>query len=291
MSKRALWVATFAISILAFPGPAAASWPYTDVPFCRPTPVHNYMKPVERLPAVHHSPTDERPGFKRKGVFIHGGTDELLPGGGQVGFGIAYNGNPAVHLNWLVTAKLTAIDRRGRVLRVVAGKQEAIRTPDPESLDDFHFKVSGEPGLYRTTLTIRKLSGELLGRYGQYTRVVEPSSGVRLRLDGTAFHAGEIVYARVENLGTEQVAYGVPYAIEAFDGSSWSTAPESPKGPWILPLLYSAPGYSGTCSGFLIPAEMPAGRYRFVKKLDVVQTRRGGEEKPEILTADFEIVP
>jgi hypothetical protein len=292
MGKRAFCVAALMLATLTIPEAAAANWPYSDVPFCRRTLLRNYMAPIERLPALHHTPLDEGPAFKPRGVSINGHYDQLLPGGGSLGFYIYYSGRPAVRLNWLVTAKLAGVDRRGQILSVVDGKQKAIRRPASDSSNDFSFEVPGKPALYKTTLTIRKLSGELLGRYGQYARVLEPKSETRLHLSATSVHPGEALYARVENLGTELVSYGVPYAIDAFDGATWAPAPQSPKGPWILPLLHSAPGYSENCSRFLIPTDMAPGLYRFVK--DVTEssakdiTERG---RPRVLTAEFEVLP
>jgi len=117
---------------------------------------------------------------------------------------------------------------------------------------------------------------------------MRPISRARLATNRQSYRAESTVFARVENYGTVAVGYGVPYSIEHLEGESWVEAPESPKGPWILPLLLNPPGFSGRCNGFLVPPEMAAGNYRVVKEVMFGLLRPAVRKT---LTAEFQVIP
>lgn len=160
-----------------------------------------------------------------------------------------------------------------------------------EGTIDLSFSVSARPALYRVEIEFENMSGKRLGRYSQYFRVVPIVRRARLGIESSAYHAGETVYARIENFGTTLVAFGVPYSVERYDGSTWTKAPESPKGPWILPLLLVQSGYAGGCFGFRTPVSMPPGLYRIVKGVEYPAVKPGGHDSHATLTAEFEVVP
>lgn len=159
-------------------------------------------------------------------------------------------------------------------------KQLKVGRPGPNAFGDLSFAVPDDPAIYTVEISFRNAGGKLLGRFGKYFRVMKAQSNVRLKLNASTYKAGDKLYARVENLGTEYVAYGVPYSIQRFDGESWLKAPQSPSGPWIMPLWVSPPGRSGHCNSFGIPADMPLGRYRVVKRL---------KDPQRTLTAEFDL--
>jgi len=186
---------------------------------------------------------------------------------------------------------MTRIGVDGSIFGKAKTKRVEIGRPRNGAFDDLFFSVSAEPALYRVDIVFRNRTGKRLGAYGQYFRVVSPLQDARLRLNATSYRPGETVYARVENFGTELVTYGVSYSIERYNGTSWGEAPESPNGPWILPLLFSQPGTSGRCSGFSIPTEMTPGRYRFAKPADYAGHSGSGprREVRVLLTAEFDV--
>ncbi len=153
------------------------------------------------------------------------------------------------------------------------------------------FTVGPKPSAYRLTLVFRTKSDKRLGSLGRYFRVAAPTANRRLELNASSYRPEQTVFARVENFGTTPTRYGVPYEVERLSGDQWSRAPESPKGPWILPILISNPGRSGKCFSFWIPPKMPPGHYRIVKVVDRAFNPPTRSLGSETLTAEFEILP
>jgi hypothetical protein len=128
--------------------------------------------------------------------------------------------------------------------------------------------VSKNPTAYRVTVVFRNKSAHKLGGFGFYFRVVTPIQNVRLGLNSSSYSPEQTVFGRIENFGTETVRYGAPYVIERLEGTTWVTAPETPR-VFIMPLYGASPGKSGSpCSSFWIPPAMASGRYRMSKEIN-----------------------
>lgn len=267
--------------------------------FCKPETVHDYLAPFKRMPKLHAPPESGRLGFGPSNLrfSFH---QPMLVGGGAPGFDLSlFKRSPAVHPRWEMTAMLSQVDWKGRVLEVVDEARRKVITVNRERGAGVDFEVGSAPSVYRLTVVFRSRTGQKLGGFGAYYRVTPVTQHARLGLDADSYHPEGTLLARVEDFGTTFVAYGVPYVIERFDGESWTEAPESPKGPWIMPLLFSFPGTSGPCSGFQIPTSMPSGLYRMKKEVEFafphVTHRRGVHidypRHKRFLTAEFEVVP
>lgn len=293
-------VAVLMLLVLALAAPlgsAAAAEP--ELAFCEGKTLHDYLAPFKRMPKLHAPPESGRLGFGPSNLrfSFH---QPMLVGGGAPGFDLSlFKRSPAVHPRWEMTAMLSQVDWKGRVRKVVDEARRKVITVNRERGAGVDFEVGSAPGVYRLTVVFRSRTGQKLGGFGAYYRVTPVTQHARLGLDADSYHAEGTLLARVEDFGTTVVAYGVPYVIERFDGESWTEAPESPKGPWIMPLLFSFPGTSGPCSGFQIPASMPPGLYRMKKEVEFVfphlTHRRGGHidypRHKRFLTAEFEVVP
>lgn len=124
--------------------------------------------------------------------------------------------------------------------------------------------------------------------------MVEPTQRARLGLEATTLSPGQTLAARVENYGTSTTGFGADYSIERRDGSTWTEAPESPRGPWPGLLYIAGPGQTAPCHRFPVPATMPAGEYRIVKQVGLVSFSAEASpqrEEPIILSANFEVTP
>jgi hypothetical protein len=249
------------------------------------------------MPKLHAPPESGRLGFGPSNLrfSFH---PPLLLGGAAPGFDLSlYKRSPAVHPGWKVTATLSQVDWKGRVLKVVDVAKRKLTTVNREQGDDF--EVVAGAGVYRLTVVFLSRTGRKLGGFGTYYRVVPLTRHVRLGLDADSYQPEDTLLARVEDFGTTAVVYVVPYAIERFEEEGWVKAPESPEGPRIRPLLYSLPGASGPCEGFRIPASMPPGLYRMKQEVAFVfpHLHRGGGVRIDYphpkrsLTAEFEVVP
>lgn len=275
----------------ASPRPAAAVTNEAQPPFCERETLRDYLAPLEGLPKLHGVPASGQMSFSSGNIIVRQDA-ALVVGEGSVGFAFDLNNyNHPARPRWDVTAILTQVDWHGRTLRAVDRLQRQVLQIGREHSADFEFSVSDTPSVYRVTTVFRSLSGRKLGGFGSYFRVVPATKHARLGLDASAYHPGQTVYSRVENFGTESAAYGVPYAIERPEGAAWVKAPESPRGPWIMPLLWSGPGMAGGCDGFQIPTTMAPGRYRMAKEIEFLDWPAPPGRHPVTLTAEFEVVP
>jgi hypothetical protein len=281
-----------AMLVLAgFARPATAMTYEAEPSFCQGATLRDYLAPLDRLPKLHGLPTSGQMGFSSHNI-VAGQGPELVVGEGNIGFWLnLHNYSHPAHVNWEVIATLTEVDWRGRPIRTVDHLRRRLHQLGREYSADFEFPVSDPPAVYRVTAIFHSLSGRKLGGFGSYFRVVPATKHARYGLNSNIYHPGQTVFGRVEDFGTMPAAYGVPYWIERLDGTTWTKAPESPRGPWIMPLLYSGSGMAGKCDGFRIPTTMPPGRYRMAKENEYVNWPARFGRHQTTLTAEFEVSP
>lgn len=271
--------------------------------FCQTAIVHNYAKPLERMPDLRKPPMEQHLPFGPARVFFGQiGHGPLLVGQSAIGFSLSYspyrrNHHLSPRLDWNIVTRLTWVDQRGRakkVLGVIEKRVNRLRSTDDRPSGDLSlaFDVS-KPGLYRIESIFRDQSGKRLGRFGEYIRVLRPSLDVRLTLNGMSFRPGDTVSARLENYGTEPLFYGLGYSIEYYDGASWARPPTQPTYTVVPAIgLSSGPGQAASCWNFPIPTDAPSGRYRFVRDVEHfaggLLPRKG---KTLTLAAEFNVAP
>jgi hypothetical protein len=290
-SAARAWVCAAAAALLSLAlVPRAGAVTYEPTPsFCEPSLLRDYLAPLERMPKLRWPPTEGVPVFGSGNVTLSS-VQQLVVGGGTVGFSLRLrNYNHPAHPRWELSATFSRVDWRGRTRDVIDRTTIPVSEVSRDSEPGAEFDLADRPAAYRLTIVARTPSGRRLGRYGAYFRVVPETRHARLGLNATTYRPEQTVFARVENRGTAIATYGVPYSIERFDGSAWATAPESPKGPWILPLLLSPPGGTGRCDSFWIPPTMPPGEYRVVKRVNFGWPERN--QPDTTLTAGFQILP
>ncbi|MDQ3725744.1 MAG: hypothetical protein M3335_07655 [Actinomycetota bacterium] len=190
-------------------------------------------------------------------------------------FDETYGRREQVRLDWSVGTSLSRIDRRGRVLRQVSSEEQLLGVVREIGELDFWLDTPGRFGLYRYDIEFRDQgSGEVLGSYSEYLRVVKPTYHAGLAVNRRHVRPGQRVFARVENRGTSWVEFGVPYAVQRFEGGRW-VGQDLGIDAWPLPLIYMGSGLTGECMPYRVPADASPGRYRFVKSLDFA--RRPGK--------------
>lgn len=266
--------------------------PPSAPPFCAGKTVRDYLAPFDRMRELHAPLPGGRLGFAPSSLALEPLPSVLL-GDESVGYTLAlrrlYPPEPAVHPNWDVTSSLTRVDRRGRSVELLRRTKRHVTTISKERSLEVRFPVADPPAFYRVTAVFRNGSGRKLGGYGFYFRVMSKLGSPGMTLTASSYRPGEMVVGRVDNLGPDVVSYGAPYAIERLEGAAWIKAPESPRGPWILPAYSTLPGETGKfCSIFRIPPQMPPGRYRMSKEADV--SWPPARREPIQLSAEFEIV-
>lgn len=237
--------------------------------WCKGTPVRDYQAPLKALPPVRRAPEQLPFGPYKLNLYSTGFPVIVGKGGFGYGFFDETYRDRVLHLNWEVSARVSRVDRRGEQIRVV--KTRTLRladVPDPAEEIDLWLGVPSGAALYRYDLEFHDLqSGELLGSYSEYLRVVHRTFHARIAVNHPTFRPGQTAYARVENPGTEGIFFGVDYDVQRFDSGRWVHDPAGPSGGWILIGLTMGSGGSGWCMRFHVPANAEPGWYRFVKDL------------------------
>jgi len=108
--------------------------------------------------------------------------------------------------------------------------------------------------------------------------------GARLGLSAKSFDLGERVLARVEAVGSEDVAFGNAYALFRRDaGGRWV---KLPTGPFFGSRRVVAAGTAGPCQAIRVSSGGP-GLYRVSKK---IQPAVLGKTKPVTVSAVFRVL-
>jgi hypothetical protein len=244
--------------------------------FCENTFVGNYDQPLKEMPTLREVGLDRQLPFGPRGVYLLPGQEgPILPRGniGVVGYALRIppgslpDSNPNLpRLNWLVTAKLARIDLRGRLRKALDFRRR--RITGPKGHKGFYLRKPSSLGFYRVEIVFRNGAGRRLARYGQYLRIVRPSSGARFTVNATSYRPGETVSGCVENLGTTPVEFGdcvgasSKFSIQAFDGAAWMRAPIDPPEPCADVGLVLGPFRVASAGSFTIPTDAPSGLYR-----------------------------
>lgn len=134
---------------------------------------------------------------------------------------------------------------------------------------------------------IRKRGGSTLATYRQFIRVLPRrqilSIGIR---DGSSFHAGETVVARIENRGTlgALLPAGSGLAVEHLQDDVWRKveADEPPSVMFEDPEFLGG-GRASRCSFYTIPGGSEPGEYRFSAVVEA------GRSKPRIIFGQFAV--
>ena len=254
--------------------------------FCKSATLHDYLKPLQRMPELRELPFRRRAEPLFRGVRIGAAGPTLAVNGGRAGYQLQWDGNP----RWEITLTFEQVTPSGSVIKPLGRRHLRLGALAPALITEPAFTMSGKPAFYRTTLAIRSASGRKLAEFGNYYRVIRPSVHVRLATDAPTYRPGDTLLARVEDHGAAFVLFGEELAIEKREGEAWIPAPGLP-GPVVTPLTFVAPGTtSNLCAVFPIPTSMPAGRYRASQETVISWPYERHEQRP-FLRAEFDVAP
>lgn len=271
-----------ALALVSAPSAVASSEP----PFCQSATLHDYLKPLRRMPELRELPFRRRAEPLFRGVRIGAAGPSLAVNGGRAGYQLQWDGNP----RWDITLTFEQVTPSGSVIKRLGRRHLRLGALAPALITEPAFTMSGKPAFYRTTLAIRSASGRKLAEFGNYYRVIRPSVHVRLATDAPTYRPGDTLFARVEDHGAAFVLFGEELAIEKREGEVWIPAPGLP-GPVVTPLTFVAPGTtSNLCAVFPIPASMPTGRYRASQETVLSWPFERHEQRP-FLRAEFDVAP
>jgi hypothetical protein len=265
---------------------AAAPAEISGSGFCGVKQVRNYLAPFKRMTPLRRVPATGHLPFAPRGISIYTLGSGLRVGKGPIGFAFSDSaGDRPRRLSWVVETELARVDALGRPGPAIVTKVRRFGTKKISEVNGQRFVVSGQAAFYRVTIEIRKQSGKLMGRYGQYYRVVSPRLGVRLAASNEEVAPEETIFARVENMGTETVTPDSQVQIEQLIDGSWraiSTVTALGLKPQVKRRVPG--GKVDPCFAYRVPLGQEPGFYRFVGTATSLEGR-----KAKVLIAKFQV--
>ena len=217
--------------------------------------------------------------------------------GTAAGYLVSYgHGRPPKSLNWTVTWTLhPSAPSRCRREDLGPSAEKKVTRAASGAIARVNGFVSGRPGFYRSLLTIQNRAGRVLGRFGEYLRILRPTFNAAVVLDSTTVSPGGSIRACLVNSGTTTLSYGEEFWIEQFDGSAWKAAPLPDPPLSFEPIgLSSGPGEQVSRWELTIPTSVDPGLYRFRLEVEPIDAAPSSENsqassKSVPLIAEFHI--
>ncbi|HVT00218.1 MAG TPA: hypothetical protein VHE08_06855 [Solirubrobacterales bacterium] len=274
-TARGAAIAVVAVALLAAGAPASSAAKKKSkkaappAPFCT-NPADNYMAPLERLRPIPAPPEDGALPFAtgaRAGMTIGTvGPQGVLVGASNVGFRLSNTapaGGVVPKLNWTVLERLTRLSHEGHRLHPAGLKRIDLRRLPPGKHRGLTFPILDEPAIYSLEVTIQNHRGRLLGRYGEYIRVVSRVLNAGLTLASyDKIAPGSYVESCFENHGSASVT-PTGTSLERLDGGNWRPVVVGPQySPAQTPIQRTlGPGESEKI-GTLVPPDALPGLYK-----------------------------
>jgi hypothetical protein len=256
--------------------------------FCAPKePVEDFG--LSELPPVHEAPESGDLPFGPKTLGLELSAGPILPPGGSVGFWL-HSENHGGHtpLSWALRDRIRPVDMSGQAGPIVARSRIRVRAIGAGDEVKSFLSPPRTPGFYRYDVEIADFDGSRLITYSKYLRVERKFWDARLGLNGSQFQPGGEVLSRVENFGTETVAFGEEFRIQRHMDGYWVHVRDPSRDGWFLWLGFVGPGWAGQCSTLRLPRDFPLGQYRIVKEVGPPSWPQG--KRSYYLTAPFEVI-
>ncbi len=270
--------------------PKATAPAASPAPFCSSPVVDDYWAPVERLQPIPAVPAGGVLPFAPAGTTLAAtGPQRLLVGGTNIGFRLT-NGAPATaakprRLGWIVLERLIRLSHEGRRLHPAGLKRIDLKRLPAGKHRGLTFPIPPTPAIYSLEVTIQNHRGRLLGRYGEYVRVVERKVEAGLTLAAyDKIAPGSYLESCFENHGTAAIT-PTGTSLERFDGSTWRPVVVGPRySPAQSPIQRTLGPGEAERIATLVPPNARPGLY----KLNAIGTTELGE--PVALSAEFGVL-
>jgi hypothetical protein len=261
-----------------------------NAPFCSSPVVNNYWEPVEKLQPIPTLPEGGALRFAPPGTTLSPtGPQGLLLAGSNIGFRLT-NGAPATaaqpkRLNWVVLERLIRLTDEGRHLHPTGLKRIDLKQLPAGKHRGLTFPIPSTPALYSLEVTIQNHRGRLLGRYGQYVRVVSRVVNVGLTLSATdKVVPGTNIESCFENHGTATVT-PTGTNLEHLENGTWHPVV---VGPQYSPAQSTIQRTLGAGEAERIATLVPPNAKPGLYKLNASGTTDLGE--PVALSAEFGVL-
>jgi hypothetical protein len=266
-----------------------ATAPAAPAPFCSSTVIDNYRAPLERLQPIPALPEGGVPAFAPDGMSLAPtGPQGVLVGGSNIGYRLTNDapaGGKERRLNWTVLERLIRFTNKGQTPHPSGLKRINLKQLPAGKHRGLTFPIPSTPAIYSLEVTIQNRRGRLLGRYGEYLRVVERKVEVGITLAAyDKVVPGSYLESCFENHGSATVT-PTGTSLERFDGSSWHPVAVGPQySPAQSPIKRVLGPGEGERIATLVPPNAKPGLY----KLNATGTTELGE--PVALSAEFGVL-
>jgi hypothetical protein len=259
----------------------------TSAAFCAPV-VDDYYAPLRRLKPIPAVPEGGVLPFAPAGLTpgVTGPQGILVGGDTRVGLRLTNAGAKAPRLRWIVLERLIRFSADGTRVQPAGLKRIDLARLPAGKHRGLTFPLTSAPGIYSLEITIQNHRGRLLGRYGEYLRVVDRTvdAGITLAAYDNLL-PGSYLESCFENHGSAAVA-PTGTSLERFDGRIWRPVAVGPQyAPAQTPIERALGPGEAERIGTLIPPNAKPGLY----KLNVVGTVLDSGE-PVSLSAEFGVL-
>jgi hypothetical protein len=256
-------------------------------PFCSAPVVDNYRAPLEKLKPIPAVPEGGVLPFAPAGLTLGvTGPQGILVGGSSVGLRLTNAATATPRLGWVVLERLIRFAADGTRVEPAGLKRIDLKQLPAGKHRGLTFPLAGSPGIYSLEITIQNHRGRLLGRYGEYLRVVNRtvSAGIKLAAYDNVV-PGAYLESCFENHGSATVT-PTGTALERSDGTIWRQVAVGPQySPAQTPIQRSlGPGEAERIATLIPPTAKP-GLYRLVATGTALDN---GE--PVVLSAEFGVL-
>jgi hypothetical protein len=258
----------------------------TPTVFCGSPVVDNYWATIEKLKPIPAVPEGGALRFAPEGLTLGvTGPQGILVGGSNVGLRLTNAAETTPRLGWVVLERLIRFSADGTKIQPAGLKRIDLKQLPAGKHRGLTFPLTA-PGIYSLEITIQNHRGRLLGRYGEYVRVVARTVDVGIKLSAYDNVApGAYIESCFENHGSAPVL-PTGTGLERFDGTSWRPVV---VGPQYAPAQTAiqrilGPGEAERI-GTLVPPDAKPGLY----KLNATGTVADNGE-PVTLSAEFGVL-
>src|SRR6185312_7402022 len=229
--------------------------------------IDNYRAPLETLQPIPALPEGGVLPFAPEGTTLGAtGPQGVLVGGSSIGFSLtnsAPSTTPTKPLNWTVLERLIRLTDNGSRLHPAGLKRIDMRQLPAGKHRGLTFPLPSTPAVYSLEVTIQNHRGRLLGRYGEYVRVVNRVVNVGMTLaayDNVV--PGAYLESCFENHGSASVT-PTGTSLERYDGPTWRPVAVGPQySPAQTPIQRILGPGEGERIGTLIPPDARSGLYK-----------------------------
>jgi hypothetical protein len=264
--------------------------PATSAAFCPPV-VDNYRAPLEKLKSIPAVPEGGVLPFAPAGLTLGITGPQGILVGGSTSVGLRLNAATTAvtkPLGWVVLERLIRFSADGSRIEPAGLKRIDLKQLPAGKHRGLTFPLTSTPGIYSLEITIQNHRGRLLGRYGEYLRVVNRTVSAAIKLaayDNVV--PGAYLESCFENHGSATIA-PTGTSLEHLENGTWRPV-AVPVGPRYAPAQTAiqralGPGEAERI-GTLVPANAKPGLY----KLNLAGTVLDSGE-PVALSAEFGVL-